>query len=286
MVTKKKKELTPEEKTAQVREIGGSKASGVLTIEGKDFVVPKAFAEQIGQAQPQETGEQREPAALAATQEKIAGAPVDVAVPIPKLQTPNVPFDPATAVLSKIPFTSEAMKGTEQALEAGRRTDILRRIEAGQATEEEIMQAKFNFSLTDFDIETIKSGEASISKTAQFIEGIIIVPPKLKQFVNIFSSPSKQVDDLKNDIIANKDNINIWANNAKANPSGAAKYISMIKAAEQENLRLQSRIKILAIHSPELQGHPEQINDLSKEITGLLGIIQGRREELMLLGLR
>lgn len=286
MVTKKKKELTPEEKTAQVREIGGSKASGVLTIEGKDFVVPKAFAEQIGQAQPQETGEQREPAALAATQEKIAGAPVDVAVPIPKLQTPKVPFDPATAVLSKIPFTSEAMKGTEQALEAGRRTDILRRIEAGQATEEEIMQAKFNFSLTDFDIETIKSGEASISKTAQFIEGIIIVPPKLKQFVNIFSSPSKQVDDLKNDIIANKDNINIWANNAKANPSGAAKYISMIKAAEQENLRLQSRIKILAIHSPELQGHPEQINDLSKEITGLLGIIQGRREELMLLGLR
>src|SRR3990167_5331422 len=284
MVTKKKKELTPEEKTAQVREIGGSKASGVLTIEGKDFVVPKAFAEQIGQAQPQETGEQREPAALAATQEKIAGAPVDVAVPIPKLQTPKVPFDPATAVLSKIPFTSEAMKGTEQALEAGRRTDILRRIEAGQATEEEIMQAKFNFSLTDFDIETIKSGEASISKTAQFIEGIIIVPPKLKQFVNIFSSPSKQVDDLKNDIIANKDNINIWANNAKANPSGAAKYISMIKAAEQENLRLQSRIKILAIHSPELQGHPEQINDLSKEITGLLGIIQGRREELMLLG--
>lgn len=172
--------------------------------------------------------------------------------------------------------------------QAAASTGTLRAIEKrGFATEQEVAR----FGLTELDIETIKSGEAFVNELAAATEGLPILGKRIPFLgVSIASlvgtTPSEKVEEQVKLISATNANINQWSELAKTNPMQASQYINLIKKAEQEVLRYESKIQILTLQSPELQANPEQINLMKTEINLAKGNIQDKRNELLLLGLR
>jgi len=77
--------------------------------------------------------------------------------------------------------------------------------------------------------------------------------------VDAIIAAKKKVDELLSNQADLKDNIILWADLAKANPAAASSYINLINDAEVEVSKLESRIKLLTIQSPDLQANPEEI---------------------------
>lgn len=218
---------------------------------------------------------------LAQQFQETIGAPVAIADEIPQIGAG--PDDKKVAF--GVPVVSEVGEAAELTAQTAQQTNLLRSIQEGSATPDDIRLATGRFGLTPLDMEVIRAGEADISKTAQLVEGIPFLPSQVKQFVALFGSPSKEVKEIESNMATTQEKVVLWSDLAKNNPLAAGRYVQLINKAEEEMIRMQSRIKIMSIQSPIIQSNPEQIIDIQTRITQNLDIVQGKREELALLGI-
>ena len=260
--------------TEEKRRIGEPTAGGILVSTGEPTEAPfeetaKAQRQQVPSVSDGITAEQFQ------AQQAIAQQPIEIA------------RTPATQAFKEGEIPGAVRKPTALQ-QAAASTGNLRAIEKrGFATEQEIAR----FGLTELDIETIKSGEAFISDLAAATEGLPILGKKIPFLgISIASllgdTPSEKVDGQVKLIKSTNQNINQWSELAKTNPMQASQYINLIKKAEQEVLRYESKIQILTLQSPELQANPEQISLMRTEINIAKANIQDKRNELGLLGIR
>ena len=136
-------------------------------------------------------------------------------------------------------------------------------------SEEEIVR----LGLTPLDLEVLQSGEAEISNLGRAAEsipiigrtGIRIAGTRLR-LSDFFETPSKKVDELIALIKANSELAEVKLQYARGNPALARHYKDQIEELYQMNLRLQSRVKLLSIQSPAIQGNPDEILRLNGEI--------------------
>ena len=137
-------------------------------------------------------------------------------------------------------------------------------------TQEEIVR----FGLTPLDMEVLQSGEAEISGLSRIVEGIPILgklkvrTPGLSLSVADFfgDSPETKVEELIKLVKANTERAELKRQLAVGNPALARHYKDQIEELFQMNLRLESRIKLLSLQSPAIQGSPDKIIQLQGEI--------------------
>ena len=246
----------------------------------------QARAEILGVTPEQRAAEEQksEAAKEEKVSEEISQQPVETAREIPIGEQPVIsPFE-------KVPVFRDIFKpeATAQAAEAKR---TINRLREGGFTNEEIQRMSSDpniaaLGLNELDLEVIRKGEASVSNFGEFIETTPIIPRKIKAWVAGVTAPSEKVNELKKNVGKASENIILWSDSAKNNPRFASRYIKLIEAEEQNILRLESRIKLISLQSPDLQANPEQINLNMAEITNVKTTIQNKRNELSLLGLR
>ena len=255
----------PQRSPEQLRQIAQAQEFRQREIQAGAQLTKEEIGRQVVMGLTPQDIQERNLAEAQTKQQEIAQAPVDVAREIPRAELTE--------------------KGVPTELEE-EKTKLFRRIRKGEASPDEIKTATERFDLNDVDLEVIKSGEADVSKMGQLIETLPFIPRELKKFVPAFSSPSKKVTDIQATLVKTNDNINLWSDLAASNPQTASRYIKLIKDAEKEVLRMESRIKIMTIQSPDLQANPEQITLIEASITEIKTTAQEKREMLMLLGLR
>ena len=131
------------------------------------------------------------------------------------------------------------------------------------------------YGLTPLDMEVLQAGEAEINKFAEAVDKIpvlgragIPIPGlgkiKLSDFTG--SSTSQKVDDLIKQLKANNELAELKLQLAIGNPALSRHYKGQIEELYQQNLRLESRIKLLSIQSSAIQGDPDKVIFLQTEI--------------------
>jgi hypothetical protein len=208
--------------------------------------------------------------------EEQADAPVQVARDIAK-QADRFPNQ------TNIPVAKQA----EIAAQTGFDSDTFRKIQEGTATMEERNKAIRNFNLNEMDLSIIMAGEADVSRLSQVADSLGgFLPGSARRYVPLLSTPTKKTFEIKDNLKSTQSNIDLWTAQAAVNPAAAGRYVQLIANAENEVLRMESRIKLLTIQSPALQANPEEIDNIMIEITNTKTKVQAGREQLQLMGIR
>lgn len=146
--------------------------------------------------------------------------------------------------------------------------------------------------LNDLDLQNLAEGQANVNKLSQLIEGFPLIG-KLRIRVPGFNfgiadltgtSPSKKVQELKNSIDKSKELIQSSLSSAQENPALAVQYKNQAQDQYNEILKLESRLKLTAIQSPEIQADPQIIKDIMKEITEIKQVSAGTLVKFELMG--
>ena len=148
-------------------------------------------------------------------------------------------------------------------------TRLLKDVKNGLATPEEIAM----LGLTPQDVQTLQAGKANVNALGQIAERIPIVGGRLRlgagfslSLSDLLGGPSKQVEKLLKDLEKLDGSLETDFQLAQLNPFLINDYISNVKEAEQNAFLLQSRIKLLFLQSPQLQGDPDNVDRIMAQI--------------------
>lgn len=141
--------------------------------------------------------------------------------------------------------------------QAAAASGIVSRIrKGGTITPEE--QLRFNF--TDLDIAIIKSGEADINIIGVILEAVPITRTRIFGIdLSAGTAPGEKVDELVELIENNGDDLREALENAEINPIKRRFWLQEAEKHKNIILRLESRIKIISIQSPKVQGNPDKV---------------------------
>jgi len=135
-----------------------------------------------------------------------------------------------------------------------------------QISSDPFIQSLLKLGINDLDSQVLASGEVKVSLLTQTVEGIPFVG-RLTKYTGAFNTPGKRVDTILSQISELENQLGDDAAFAKRNPLRANDYLKQVDNTEQEILRLESKIKLLSIQSPELQSNPEEIQKIQAKIT-------------------
>lgn len=131
--------------------------------------------------------------------------------------------------------------------------------------------------LTQLDLETIRKGEVDINGLSRLIEGLPILRklktpggegiPKLSVADFTGTSPSTKIDELLKALKDNNEDLGEELNAINTDPIRAGFHQQAAEQHKNEIIKLESRIKLLGILSPEVQGNPDRANEITGEIT-------------------
>ena len=280
----KKKEKTKEERFAEAQALIAKQSEGAERIfqQGKEIPRPtpqkRFIAEAGGQREVSEEEFKRE----VEERKILAEGGRKAFQPIPEEQIPQPEEIPTEAIQikgKKLPFASELAEtslgkaiATSKLLEEA---DFLKlqeltadMVTTGQTpeqiTEDPAMQNLLRLNLSNRDFEILARGEANISALSQTMEGLPIVGGRVRAggiSISISDltgrSPSAKVDDL---IALLKDEGRFLQE---------AKSLGLINEVEEHKnkiLDLESKIKLIAIQSPDLLEEPEKIDNIKGQI--------------------
>lgn len=181
--------------------------------------------------------------------------------PIPTAQ--NIPSG-----VNAVTSPAEVLTGKAKELDS---FQLLRKGASGQLSDEEGLA----LGLTELDLQTFRQGEADVSAFSQFVESIPVIgrlrTPRIggisfgvADFLG--SSPSQKVDVLQKDISKLTSEASVKVTLSQINPLAAEQYKSQVRQIEQEILKMESRIKLLSIQSPAIQGDPDKVKRIMAEI--------------------
>lgn len=271
--------VKPKKKPEEVQTNAGVKNVPVTTTSGTNVIVPAKEAQRLARlGKVQEATLTASDSTKQAVQQEIGAMQLQEGLPeardIPK------PFPEQEkvggAILPNLGQTATAktlFEGDEAQLQnIVAQTKRFR--EAGISPEQAfpenpMAQSILRLDLNERDLAVIKSGEAKVSGFTQVVESIPIIPRGFRQFVGVFATSSKRVQDIETELSNAEKNVNEWATNAASNPHFQEEYLQLINQTEDRMLWLESKLKLIVLQSPDLQAEPEKIDEINQKILGL-----------------
>ena len=203
-------------------------------------------------------------AAREAEEQRIATAPLPEAQEIPK--TADITPSAATSQVSEKVF-GETLTGTANA------ELLFRKIKRGDALSAEEQAQVETLGLNNLDFQVIRDGDADINGLSRIVEGLPVLK-KLKiraAGLTSFSiadftgkSPSSKVTELLGSVDKNAgdigESLDMYAK------TGNPLWLQRVEKHKNEILRLESRIKLLSILSPEIQNDSDIAQEIQRRI--------------------
>jgi len=186
--------------------------------------------------------------------------PVGENLPVGFEEKPNLPFAKVRAAI--------AGKTATKNLEAEPTTGI------GQIIPK--------LGLNELDIQNIAAGEAKVNALQMTVETIPILG-KVSKYIGSLNTPSGRVDTILKQMTEVENQVTDSVTFASANPSAAGRYLKQVDDAQQTVSQLESKIKLLTIQSPQLQGDPEQVILIEEKIIGTKEVIANAKFKISLL---
>ena len=157
-------------------------------------------------------------------------------------------------------------------------TKLLQKAIRGELTPQEMQMLGIN----EFDLAVLRSGEAEVSHFGQMVEGIPIIGKKRFGALGFkFSlsdlagtTPSEKVQDLLDEIKKQGTLASDYVGLMTTDPINAQYYREQIIQIEQNILTYESRIKLLSIQSPSIQGSPDNVIAVQTAIQGSLNSLK------------
>lgn len=157
-----------------------------------------------------------------------------------------------------------------------------------EVTDDRIMQNALKLELSDLELEVLESGEASVNKIGQIVEAIPLVGKLGRKWgVQLATQPASKVDEIGTTLDTLSSSVEDNVEFAKANPRKLPQYLDTINKGEEKVLRLEAKMKLIALQSPELQGNPEGLLEIQTKIQDTkrkIDLAQLELETIRLLG--
>lgn len=181
-----------------------------------------------------------------------------------------------------IPSLASAAAGFIQGVQTGNALLLLNSAARGD------VDAAATLGLNELDMRLLISGQAKVNSFAQWAESVPIIGKKkfgvagFKWSVSDLTgtTPSETVQQLLDEIKAQAGLAQQAVTLSALNPALADYYVGQVKDIEQNILILESRIKLLSIQSPAIQGDPDNVIAISSEIQKSLNTIDEQKLKL------
>jgi len=143
-----------------------------------------------------------------------------------------------------------------------------------QVTEDPVLQNALMLGLNERDLRVLGEGQANVGGFAQFVEGLPFNIGNRKVLGFSLStiapgSPQGKVDEAVELLTLASTTATNALSNADTDPINRRAWIQQANDAKEAILDLESRIKLLSIQSPEVQGNPNKKQELETKINNI-----------------
>ena len=139
-------------------------------------------------------------------------------------------------------------------------------LSAEQVTDDPMLQNVLKLQLSENDLKVLNEGKAKVSIFNQLIESFPPLARVNRRYLGL-GIPSAKVDQTVELLEGTVEQMNTNVQLAKLNPMSKKVYENQNKILEQKMHELESRIKLISIQSPLLQGDPEEVDKIMMSIT-------------------